>query len=284
MIAELFSAGPLQTVALGTILLGALAGALGTFAVLRRESLMGDVLSHAALPGICLGFMAAGGRSLPYILGGALIAGLCAAGSVQALRRLSRIKPDAAMGVVLSSYFALGTVLLSLIARHGGAGQAGLSGFLFGQAAAMLKSDLRLIAVCFALVILLIALLWKDLKLITFDRDYAVAIGRPVLLIEALLAAITAIAIVLGLQVVGVVLMVALLIAPAVAARQWVEGLLPMILLAAFIGATAGLGGALISSGARGLATGPIVVLIASGAAFGSLLLSPKRGLLKRVK
>lgn len=284
MIEALLSAGPLQTVALGTLMLGALAGALGCFAVLRRESLMGDVLSHAALPGICLGYMAAGGRSLPWILGGALIAGLLAAASVQAVKRLTKIKPDAAMGVVLSSFFALGTVLLSLISHHGGTGQAGLSSFLFGQAAAMLRSDLILIACTFALVVLILILAWKDLKLATFDREYARAIGRPITAIEGLLAAITAAAIVLGLQVVGVVLMVALLIAPAVAARQWVEGLLPMILLAALIGAGCGFAGAMISSGARGLATGPIIVLLASAAALLSLLLSPKRGLLKRLK
>lgn len=284
MIDALFVSGPLQTVALGTLMLGALAGALGTFSVLRRESLMGDVLSHAALPGICLGYMAAGARSLPWILAGALLAGLLAAASVQAVKRLTKIKPDAAMGVVLATFFAFGTVLLSLISRQGGTGQAGLSSFLFGQAAAMLQSDLILIASAFALVLVILVLAWKDLKLITFDREYARVIGRPVAAIEALLAAITATAIVLGLQVVGVVLMVALLIAPAVAARQWVEGLLPMVLLAALIGASCGLGGALISASARGLATGPIIVLLASSCALASLTLSPKRGLLKRLK
>lgn len=277
MIAQLLTPGPLQTVALGTALLGALAGALGTFATLRRQSLMGDVLSHAALPGICLGYLAAGERSMPWLLGGALLAGLLAAGTVEVVLRLTRIKPDAAMGVVLSVWFALGTVLLSRIQHHGGAGPAGLSTFLFGQAAAMLHSDLMLIAGAAALAALVLLVLWKDLKLVAFDRDYARALGRPVTLAEGALAALTATAIVLGLQVVGVVLMVALLVAPAIAARQWVNGLFAMCVLSAGFGAAAGVGGALISAQARGLATGPVIALLAAAMAGFSLLLGTHR-------
>lgn len=272
---------PLVTVALGTALLGALAGALGPFAVLRRQSLMGDVLSHAALPGICLGFLVAGQRSLPALLAGALVAGLIAAGLIQLILRFTRIKPDAAMGIILSTFFALGVVLLSHIQHSGGAAQAGLSSFLFGQAAAMLSSDVTLLSVLALLTLLILAAFWKDLKLVAFDRDYARALGRPVAAIETLLAATTAVAIVAGLQVVGVVLMVALLIAPAVAARQWVDSLLPMVLLSAALGAASGVTGALVSSSARGLATGPVIVLVAAGLVLLSLLLSPRRGLLR---
>lgn len=282
MITALLTPGPVQTVALGTALLGALAGALGTFATLRRQSLMGDVLSHAALPGICLGYLAAGSRSLPWLLAGALLAGLLAAASVQLVLRMTRLKADAVMGVVLSGFFALGTVLLSAIQHSGAGGHAGLSTFLFGQAAAMLQSDVRLIGGAAAAVALVLALVWKDLKLVTFDRDYARSLGRPVTGIEALLSAATAVAIVLGLQVVGVVLMVALLIAPAVAARQWVQSLFPMLVLAALAGAVSGVAGALVSSGARGLATGPVIALIAAALAGVSLLLAPGRGLLVR--
>lgn len=273
---------PLLTVALGTALLGALAGALGCFAVLRKQSLMGDVLSHAALPGICIGFLVAGQRSLPAILAGALVAGLLAAALIQVILRFTRIKPDAAMGIALSTFFALGVVLLSHIQQSGGAAQAGLSSFLFGQAAAMLSSDLVLLGGLAVAATLFLGLFWKDLKLVTFDPDYARALGRPAGLIQAALAAATAVAIVAGLQVVGVVLMVALLIAPAVAARQWVEGLLPMVLLAALLGAASGVTGALLSSSARGLATGPVIVLVAAGIVLASLLLSPRRGLLRR--
>lgn len=273
---------PLLTVALGTALLGALAGALGPFAVLRKQSLMGDVLSHAALPGICIGFLVAQERSLPALLAGALIAGLIAAGLIQLILRFTRIKPDAAMGIILSTFFALGVVLLSHIQHSGGAAQAGLSSFLFGQAAAMLASDVTLLSALAALVLLILATFWKDLKLVAFDRDYARALGRPVAAMESLLAAVTAIAIVAGLQVVGVVLMVALLIAPAVAARQWVEGLLPMVLLSALLGAGAGVSGALLSSTARGLATGPVIVLVAAGIVLLSILFAPRRGLVWR--
>lgn len=277
MLGQLLVPGPLQTVALGTGLLGALAGALGSFATLRRQSLMGDVLSHAALPGICLGYLAAGERSMPWLLGGALVAGLLAAGAVELVLRLTRIKPDAAMGVVLSVWFAFGTVLLSRIQHHGGAGPAGLSTFLFGQAAAMLRSDLMLMAGAAGIALLALALMWKDFKLVAFDRDYALALGRPVALAEGMLAALTATAIVLGLQVVGVVLMVALLVAPAIAARQWVNGLFAMCLLSAALGAAAGIGGALVSAQARGLATGPVIALLAAAMAGVSLLAGTRR-------
>lgn len=277
LLALLPAPGPLQVVALGTGLLGALAGALGTFATLRRQSLMGDVLSHAALPGICLGYLAAGERSMPWLLGGALIAGLLASGTVELVLRLTRIKPDAAMGVVLSLWFALGTVLLSRIQHHGGAGPAGLSTFLFGQAAAMLHSDLALMAGAAGISVLVLVVMWKDFKLIAFDRDYALALGRPAVLAEGALAALTATAIVLGLQVVGVVLMVALLVAPAVAARQWVSGLFAMCLLSAALGAAAGIGGALVSAQARGLATGPVIALLAAAMAGASLIAGTRR-------
>jgi len=132
----------LRTVALGAILLGVTSGALGSFAVLRKQSLLGDTLSHAALPGIALGFLVAGGRSLSAVLAGALATGVLAALTMLLLVRRSRLKTDASLGVALSVYFAAGVVLLSFVQGRAGAGQAGLETFLFGQAAAILRSDL----------------------------------------------------------------------------------------------------------------------------------------------
>jgi manganese/zinc/iron transport system permease protein len=268
-----------QTVALGAAILGVISGVLGSFAVMRRQSLLSDALSHAALPGVCLGFMVAGTRDLGAIMAGAFLTCGLAALAVLLIIRRTRIKTDAALGVVLSVFFAVGVVLLTVVQGQGAA-QAGLEGFLFGQAAAILRADLMLMGGVMLAALLLVLGLWKELKLVTFDPEFARVIGLPVLALEVVLTVMVALAIVVGLQLVGVVLMVAMLIAPAAAARQWVTRFETMVILAALFGVAAGVGGAVISAVGPGLSTGPVVVLIASAIALLSLLLAPGRGLL----
>jgi len=269
-----------RTVALGAATIGVVAGVLGSFALLRQQSLLGDTLSHAALPGIALGFLASGTRALEPILAGALLSGAAAALLVLLLTRATRVKGDAALGVALSLFFAVGTVLLTYLQRHAGASQAGLDAFLFGQAAALVPRDLVVLLAVAATSLALVAVGWKELKVTTFDADFARSLGRPVVAIEFALTVLIALAVVIGLQLVGVILMVALVIAPAAAARQWARTLEGMVVLAALIGALSGLGGALVSASVRGLSTGPVIVLIASAAVLISLLFAPERGLL----
>ncbi|MFD1914515.1 metal ABC transporter permease [Halodurantibacterium flavum] len=272
----------LQTVLAGAVLLGIISGVLGSFAVLRGQSLMGDVLSHAALPGICLGFLVAGTRDLGAILTGAFLSGTAAAIMVLVIGRTTRLRADAALGIVLGLFFAGGVVLLTYIQTTQGAGQAGLNSFLFGQAAAMLRSDLPVMGGVTAVALLLVGLFWKEFKLATFDPLYARTLGLPVLALDLALTVMIALAIVVGLQMVGVVLMTAMIIAPAAAARQWVDRLGPMVLLSAAFGIAAGITGAGISAGARGLSTGPLIVLAASAIVLVSVLLAPGRGILWR--
>lgn len=281
-LAELLQSQLVQTVLAGAALLGVAGGVLGAFAVLRRQSLMGDTLSHAALPGVCIGFLVAGGRDLGSILAGAFFSGALAALVVLLIVRTTRLKTDAALGIALSVFFAAGIVLLTVVQRQGGASQMGLSTFLFGQAAAILRADLWILGGVTLGALVLIVAFWKEFKIISFDPDFARALGLPVLLLEILLTVMIAMAIVVGLQMVGVVLMVAMLIAPAVAARQWVQGLGAMVVLSAVFGAASGVLGALVSAQARGLATGPVVVLVASGIVLVSLLVAPGRGLIWR--
>lgn len=269
-----------RTVILGAAILGAASGVLGTFAVLRRQSLLGDALAHAALPGVAAGFLVAGSRDLGAIMAGAFLAGALAALTVLLVERATRLKTDAALGIVLSVYFAAGVVLLTLVQTRGGAAQAGLSAFLFGQAAAMLRADLWLMGGVAAVALGLVAALWKEFKLVTFDPAFARAQGLPVLALEVVLTVLVAAAIVIGLQIVGVVLMTAMLVAPAAAARQWAGRLGTMALLAAAFAVAAGVAGGLASATARGLATGPVVVLAASAIVVVSLLAAPGRGLL----
>lgn len=268
----------IQNVAIGAALLGVSSGVLGTFAVLRQQSLLGDTLSHAALPGVCLGFIIAGSKHLGSILAGALVTGTIAALFVLLLTRRSRLKTDAGLGSALSIFFALGVVLLTFIQGTGNASQGGLDSFLFGQAAAILRRDLWVMGAITSVALLLVTILWKELKLVTFDPMFAGSLGLPVVLLEVFMTAIITFAVVVGLQMVGVVLMAAMIIAPASAARQWVKSLEGMVLLSAVVGAAGGITGALISATGRNLATGPLIILSISAFVLLSILFAPGRG------
>lgn len=277
---DLLTSHTVQNVAAGAAILGLTSGMLGCFAVLRGQSLLGDALSHAALPGIALGFIISGSRYLPGLLAGALVSGFLAALLMVVLERYSRLKTDAVTGIVLSSFFAFGMVLMTGIQNSGNAAQAGLDGFLFGQAAAIVRGDLAVLAGTAAVTLGLVLVFFKEFKLLTFDPVFAASIGLRVRLLESVLMLLIALAVVIGLQLVGVVLMSALLVAPAVAARQWVTRLEAMLLLAGGVGLVSGVGGALISSAQRGLSTGPVVVIIATGLAVLSILVAPGRGVI----
>jgi manganese/zinc/iron transport system permease protein len=277
---DLFTNYTLRTIALGAAALGLISGVLGCFAVLRRQALLGDAMSHAALPGVVLAFMLTGSRAPLVLVLGAVIAGWLGALAVLAIVRLSRIKEDSAFGLVLSVFFAVGMVLLTILQRSGQGGQAGLNKYLFGQAASLVVADVITIGVLGTFVLVLLALFWKEFKLLSFDPDYAASLGYPVRRLDVLLTSLIVVAIVIGLQLVGVVLMSAMLVAPAAAARQWTNRLGRMALLAGGFGATAGVLGALFSATARGLSTGPVIVVCISAIVVISLLLAPGRGLL----
>lgn len=268
-----------QTVALGSALLGIISGALGSFAVLRRQSLLGDGVSHAALPGVGLAFLLTGSKNTEVLLLGALLSGLAAALLIMKIIKHSRIRFDAALALVMSVFFGLGLVLLSYIQRLPNANQAGLNRFIYGQASTLLRRDVIIMAVCAAIMLSLLALFWKELKIFCFDVQFAASLGFSYAKLNLLLSGLIVLAIIIGLQTVGVVLMSAMLIAPAAAARQWSNRLGIMVFLAAVFGAMSGLCGTAISSGVSGLPTGPVIVLCASAFVLFSLLFAPARGL-----
>ena len=279
VLGELVTDYTLRTVALGSTALGLVAGMLGAFAVLRRQSLLGDAVSHAALPGIVLAFMLTGAKTPLVLVIGAALAGWAAALAVMFVVRTTRIKTDTALGLVLSVFFGLGMVLLSLVQRSAGAGQAGLDTFLFGQAAALVGEDLATMTTLGAVVLVVLALLWKEFKLLSFDPAFAGAMGMNVRALDVILTTLLVIAIVIGLQTVGVVLMSAMIVAPAAAARQWTDRLGRLVLLAGAFGGLSGLVGAVVSSMVHRLPTGPTIVLTMTALAIVSLLFAPRRGL-----
>ena len=276
---ELFFDYTLRTVALGTGVLGLVSGALGCFAVLRKQSLMGDAISHAALPGIVLAFMLTRSKASLILVLGAAIAGWLGMLLVISIVRYTRIKEDSALGLILSVFFGFGLLLLTFVQRLPDATQAGLDTFLFGQAAALLQEDVILMTVLGGLALVIMGAYWKEFKLLSFDHEFGATLGLPVRALDILLTTLLVTAIVIGLQAVGVVLMSAMIVAPAAAARQWTDRLSVMVALAGFFGVLAGVSGAMISSVASGLSTGPVIVLCASVIVLFSLLFAPNRGL-----
>lgn len=279
LISQVLTDYTLRNVALGSALLGVIGGVLGAFTMLRRQSLLGDVLAHAALPGICLAFILTGSKvPLMLLLGGGL-AGWLASLGVLAVLRHTRLPEDSALGVMLSSFFGFGIALLTFIQHGNNANQAGLDQFIFGQAATIVASDVLNFMVLGGIALFTVGLFYKEFKLLSFDPDYAHSLGLPVRGLGTLLTSLTVLAVMVGLQTVGVVLMAAMLIAPAAAARQWTDRLSIMIGLAALFGALAGVSGALVSASRENLPTGPLVILSISVILLVSLFLAPLRGL-----
>ena len=275
-----FSDYTLRTITLGTAVLGGVTGMLGSFAVLRKQSLLGDAISHAALPGIALAFIITGSKDNNVLLIGALISGLLGAFWIRGITTKTHLKSDTALGLILSVFFGFGMLLLTFIQKQPNANQAGLDKYLFGQAATLVEKDVWLMSVVTGLCLMVLLLFWKEFKILLFDKDYAQTLGFNTKFIDILITSFIVLAIVLGLQTVGVVLMSAMLLAPAAAARQWTNSLSVMVFLAALLGASAGVVGTAISSTQNNLSTGPVIVLVASVFVLFSFIFSPKRGIL----
>ncbi|WP_299898906.1 metal ABC transporter permease [uncultured Aquimarina sp.] len=272
----------LRTITLGTAVLGAICGMLGSFAVLRKQSLLGDAISHAALPGIALAFLIVGTKNSNAFLIGALISGLIGSFWIRGIIKKTHLKSDTALGLILSLFFGFGMLLLTFIQKLPNANQAGLENYLFGQAATLLASDVWIMSLITGICLVVLLLFWKELKLSLFDPDYTKTLGFDIKFLDILITTFIVVAIVLGLQTVGVVLMSAMILAPAAAARQWTNSLSIMVILAAIFGASSGIIGTAISASHNNLSTGPVIVLVAAVFVLVSFIFSPGRGLLFR--
>ncbi len=269
----------------GTTLLGLAAGVIGVFALLRKRSLMADAVSHATLPGIVLAFLLAGamgleGRSLGVLLVGAAGTGVLGVVCIQGMLRHSRLHEDAAIGVVLSVFFGAGIVGLSYIQANAATGSAGLKTFIYGQAAAMQPSDVMLMGGIALLAVVSALLFLKEFAIVCFNDTFARVDGWPVGLIDLIMMGLVVLITVAGLQAVGLILVVAMLIIPPVAARFWTERLWLLIVIAGIIGASSGYLGSAVSALLPRKPAGAVIVLT-SGALFViSLLAAPERGVI----
>lgn len=268
-----------------TFLLGAACGPMGAYLLLRRRSLMGDALAHATLPGVALAFilsvrLGGEGKSLPLLLGGAAVTGLLGCRAVQFIRDRTRIKDDAAMGIVLSVFFGAGVVLLGFIQSMPEGGAAGLESFIYGKTASMVRSDFLVLSGAALVVLLAPVLLFKELRLLCFNEEYAAVQGWPVKGLDSLLLGLLTLIVVAGLQAVGLVLIIAFLVIPAAAARFWTERLDRMLVLSAIVGGASGWLGAALSASAPRLPSGALIVLVAAAGFVFSLFFGSERGLL----
>lgn len=273
----------IRYVVLGSVLLAASSAIVGTFTLLKKKALVGDAVAHSVLPGICLAFILSGVKNPFYLVAGAFFTGWISLVLIDFITKRSKIKEDAAIGLILSVFFGIGILMLTVIQKSGNAAQSGLDHFLFGQAASLVGQDLLVFSGIALILIVAVMIFYKEFALIAFDINFAKSIGFPVRSLELVLTTLTVLAVVTGIQAIGVVLMAAMLITPAAAARFWTDKLKVMILLAAALGAFSGLAGAYISYIAPSMPTGPWIVMVISIIALLSFFLAPAKGILFRL-
>ena len=260
---------------IGTSLIGITTGILGCFTLLNRQSLLGDTIAHATLPGLTGMFLIVLHQSYILLLLGAGLSGLLGALCVHLITSNSSLKKDAALGIILSTFFGVGIIFLTMIQKLPGAHQAGIDKFLFGQAATLLYHDIYILTIITTIVLMTVIFLWKEFAIISFDQAYAQSIGMPVNTINIILTILIVLTIIVGLQTVGLILISSFLIAPALAARQWTSSLKTTVMLSIFFSLAATTTGTFISCIAPHIPTGPAIVIISTTITLLSIIASP---------
>ncbi|WP_051259231.1 metal ABC transporter permease [Schaalia suimastitidis] len=289
MIVDFLSQTVYQRVIVGTSVIGATCGFLGTFTYLRRQSLIADVVGHSSMLGVTSAYLLSvlllgiDGRSIVPIIVICALVGVLSAFLTSTLSRFRRVGLDAAMAVVLALTFGGGMVIMAEIRlRPFPSSRAGLEDYLFGNATTLTWSDISLSAICAVIAVMLILVMWRDIALLVFDRSNAHVMGRPVSFIEMTLVGATVVGIVIGLKAVGLVLVVAYVILPPAAARQWTRHLGTMSCLSAFLGLVASLVGALLSVMLGKVPSGPLTVIVLTVFTLFSMVAAPRRSLIVR--
>ena len=236
---------------LAVILVGVVSGVIGCYVVVRGMAFFGDALAHSILPGVAVAYIAGGDLFL-----GGLVAGVAAAVGIGWLTRHQRLKEDTAIGVVFAGMFALGIAIISTARSY----SVDLAHILFGDVLGVGESDLLLMAAFGVLVIAVVALLYKEFLVMSFDPGLARTLRLPGEALRLLLLALVAVTIVASLQTVGIALMVAMLVTPAATAQLLARRLHHMMFIAAFLGALSGVVGLYLSFYLN-IASGAAIVL-----------------------
>jgi manganese/zinc/iron transport system permease protein len=278
MIGEFFSVHyTLCMVIIGTTVLGITCGLLGTFGLLKGYSLCGDAISHAALPGVVGALLVMHTKKQLFLMIGGMITGSLAIFLVYIAQHYTRLKLDTLLGTVLSVFFGLGLIEMTIIQKLPLSHQAIVTTFIFGSAATLMPQDIYYMLLISCIIIMCLICLWKELLLITFDTVFARTVGYRLIVLDGLLMSLLIILIMIGLHTVGAILMSALLIAPAAAARQWTTQVSGMAQGAACVGGISCMLGTCISYYTTHVPTGPIIVVLVTSVAFISLYLAPVR-------
>lgn len=272
----------MQWVLVSTMVLGVAAGAVGCLSYFRRQNLMSDSLAHAALPGVVLAFLVIGEKNMLVLIIGAAISALIGAFFIQLISTSSRISEDSSMGMILSIFYGFGIMLLTIANRSAGGNKSGLDNFIFGQAAAMVKTDVITMNILTLVIIFALFIAFKEWKLYLFDPDFAQGIGLSSRGMNIFYTVLLVATIVVGIQAVGVILIAALMIIPAVSARYWAHSFSGMIILSALFGGLSGALGTFVSALGSGWPTGPFIVIAAAVVFIVSLLFGKEKGLLIR--
>ncbi|MEL6508296.1 MAG: metal ABC transporter permease [Pseudomonadota bacterium] len=286
---EFFGNHTFRMVFLGTSVIGLVAGALGSFAYLRKQSLISDVVAHSALPGALLAFLAAvlvlevNGRNMLGLLVGAIITGTLSALFANTIASRTKIRIDTAMAISLTMFFGGGMILLRIISQGQFPGKGGIDEYLFGNASVITIADLTTIIAVGALALILMVVFWKEFALRTFDPDFSTLLGFRARAIDTLMFTTIVIAIVIGVKAVGVVLMIAFVVTPPAAARQWTNTLPSMVALSGVFGAVGSAFGAYISVSIGSVPTGPVIVLTLFLIFLISLFAAPRRSIIATV-
>ncbi|RNE48174.1 metal ABC transporter permease [Corynebacterium alimapuense] len=284
---EFFADHTFTMVFWGTTIIGVVAGTLGSFAYLRRQSLISDVISHSALPGTLAAFLLMTslglyGRSMLALIIGAVIVGTFVVVATNWIPRATKIKIDTAMAVVLSAFFGLGMLMMQYIQNNPIPDKGGIQDYLFGNASTITKADLAVSLSIGGIALLVLLLMWKEFALTTFDREHAAVMGFNNRLIDAAMFVLIAIATVIGAKAIGLVLMVAFVVTPPAAARQWTSTLPGMVFFSGLIGGVGSAVGTYLSIAFGPIPTGPVIAVTLFVIFLFSLLAAPDRSIIVR--
>lgn len=269
-------------VVISSVLLGISASVVGVFAFLKKNSLVGETVAHSMLPGIGLAFILSGSRDPIVLIIGAVVAAWVSLLFMEWISKIRPIKRDMALAITLTGFFGIGIMLMTHIQRGGYGDHSGLDHYIFGNVAAMTKNDAFVFSGLAVFVLVVLTIAYKEMKMVSFNADYAQSKGIPTRLMEIGMSSLNILAIAGGIKAVGIVLMAALLIIPAAAARYWAREMRSLIVLSAIFGAIAGIFGSYFSFQRSGMPTGPLIVVVLALATAVSVILAPNKGLLAR--
>ncbi|MFT6716170.1 MAG: manganese/zinc/iron transport system permease protein [Saprospiraceae bacterium] len=279
-----FTDANITNVLIGTLLLGTAAGMVGTLVVLSKKTLIIDAISHSMLPGICIGFLLSGVKNPLYLMGGGMASATLAVYLIGEISKRSKIKMDAAIAITLSILFSFGVIMLNVVQNTGNPNQSGLNDFLFGKAASMLREDLYLFGGLSLIAFICLPLFFRHFKISLFDPIFAQSIGIKRFMIQSVISFLIIITAAAGVQTVGIILISAMIIAPASASLLWTNDFKKTLIYAGIIGATCSIIGVFISYLSPKMPTGPWIVVTLASVSILSVLFSPNGLLVKQLQ